>query len=236
MRPIGDWSMAIILSRCSRPSIRSWAPGSPFAAVQVAPQGLDQDVVDQRTLAGAGDAGHADERAQRNLDVDVLEVVVRRAANDAAAGSPSWSPLLGHLDLLACPTGTAPVTLFGSAMTSLGRCRRPPPRRRARRARAEVDDVVGRPHRVFVVLDDDHRVALVAQLAERLQQPVVVAGVQADRRFVEDVEHADQPAADLAGQADPLHLAAGERRGGAVERQVVEPHVAAGSRAGRGSP
>ena len=71
-------------------------------------------------------------------------------------------------------------------------------------AGAEIDDVVGRPHRVFVVLDDDDRVAQVAQLRERVEQPVVVARVQADRRLVENVEHADQAAADLAGQADAL--------------------------------
>ena len=60
-------------------------------------------------------------------------------------------------------------------------------------AGAEVDDRVGRPHRVFVVLDDDDRVAHVAQLRERVEQPFVVARVQADRRLVEDVEHAHQP-------------------------------------------
>ena len=65
-------------------------------------------------------------------------------------------------------------------------------------AGAEVDDVVGGPHRVFVVLDDDDRVAQVAQPFERAEQPLVVARVQADRRLVEDVEHADQAAADLA--------------------------------------
>ena len=92
-------------------------------------------------------------------------------------------------------------------------------------AGAEVDDVVGGPHRVFVVLDDDDRVAQVAQLGERVEQPLVVARVQADRRLVEDVEHADQAAADLAGQADALRLAAGERRGGAVEREVFEADV-----------
>src|SRR5204862_5153439 len=41
----------------------------------------------------------------------------------------------------------------------------------------------------------------------------------------EDVEHADQPAADLPGQADALGLAAGQRRGGAVECQVVQADV-----------
>ena len=45
------------------------------------------------------------------------------------------------------------------------------------------------------------------------------------RRLVQDVEHAHQLAADLGGQADALRLAAGERDGRAVERQVVEPDV-----------
>ena len=92
-------------------------------------------------------------------------------------------------------------------------------------AGAEVDDVVGRPHRVFVVLDHHHRVAHVAQPGQRVEQAVVVARMQADRRFVENVQHADQPAADLSGQANALRFAAGERRRGAVEREVVEPDV-----------
>ena len=85
--------------------------------------------------------------------------------------------------------------------------------------------VVGRAHRVFVVLDDDHRVAHVAKASERVEQPVVIARVQADRRFVENVEHADQSAADLARQPNALRFAAGKRRGSAVERQIVEPHI-----------
>ena len=40
-----------------------------------------------------------------------------------------------------------------------------------------------------------------------------------------NVEHADQAAADLPGQPNPLRFAAGERRGRAVERQIVEPDV-----------
>ncbi len=125
---------------------------------------------------------------------------------------------------------SAPARILAGQALRLGKDRRQgaggddPPAADAR-SRAEVDQVVGRPHRVLVVLDHDHRVALVAELGQRVQQPVVVAGVQADRGLVEDVEHAHQPAADLAGQADPLHLAAGERGRGAVQRQVVQPHV-----------
>ena len=72
--------------------------------------------------------------------------------------------------------------------------------------------MVGGADRALVVLDDDHRVAEVAQPLERRDQLRVVALVQADRGLVEDVEDADEARADLGGQADPLRLAAGQRR------------------------
>ena len=62
-------------------------------------------------------------------------------------------------------------------------------------------------------------------MGERAQQAGVVALVQADRRFVQDVHDAHEARADLAGEADALRLAAGEGLGAAVEGQVVEPHV-----------
>ena len=80
-------------------------------------------------------------------------------------------------------------------------------------ARADVDDPVGGGDGVLVVLDDDERVAEVAQPGEGLDQPVVVALVQPDARLVEHVEHADQAGADLGGEPDALGLAAGERAG-----------------------
>ncbi len=43
------------------------------------------DVVHQRRFAAAGNAGDHDEQAQRKLDVDVLEVVLARAANHQAS-------------------------------------------------------------------------------------------------------------------------------------------------------
>ena len=92
-------------------------------------------------------------------------------------------------------------------------------------ARADIDDPVGRAHRLFVVLDDDQRVAEIAQALQRVDQAGVVALVQADARLVEDVEHAHQAGADLRRQADALRLAAGERVGGAVERQIVESDI-----------
>src|SRR5207253_1325514 len=78
---------------------------------------------------------------------------------------------------------------------------------------------------ILVVLDDDDGVAHVAQAFEAPQQAVVVAGMQADRRLIEDVQDTNEPAADLSRKADALCLAAGQRRGAAVERQIVQADV-----------
>ncbi len=59
---------------------------------------------------------------------------------------------------------------------------------------------------------------------QRLEQALVVARVQADRGLVEDVDDAGEFRADLRCESDALRLAARERRTGAVEREVAEPH------------
>jgi hypothetical protein len=92
-------------------------------------------------------------------------------------------------------------------------------------AGAEVDDPVGGADGVLVVLDDDHRVALVADLEERREQPLVVALVEADAGLVEHVHDAAQPGADLGRQADSLALAAGQRSRRPIEAQVAKPHL-----------
>src|SRR3546814_1670958 len=99
-------------------------------------------------------------------------------------------------------------------------------------AGTDVDDVVGDADRVLVVLDDDHRVAEVAQPDERVDEPTVVALVQADRRLVEHVEHTDEPGADLGREADALRLSTGEGGGGAGKREVVEADVEEEAHAG----
>ena len=108
-------------------------------------------------------------------------------------------------------------------------CRRTSPRRRSHRpcARrgAHIDDEVGGAHHLLVVLDDDDRVAGVAQLLEAPDQPPVVALVQADRRFVEDVEDIHQLRADLRGQPDALALATRQRPRGPRQREVAQPHL-----------
>ena len=91
--------------------------------------------------------------------------------------------------------------------------------------RADVDDPVGGPDGVLVVLDHDQRVAEVPQPDQRLDQAVVVPLVQPDGRLVEHVQHADQAGADLGGEPDALRLAAGQGRRRPVEGEVVQPDV-----------
>ena len=90
------------------------------------------------------------------------------------------------------------------------------------RAGADVHDIVRRAHGVLVVLDDDERVAHVAQVFHRFEQLCVVALVQADARLIENVEHAHERGADLRGQPDALRFAAGERRRGARKREILQ--------------
>src|SRR5690554_391807 len=57
----------------------------------------------------------------------------------------------------------------------------------APRARAEIYKQIGVLHGVAVMLDDDDRIALVAQALQRLEQPAVVPRMQANRRLIEHI-------------------------------------------------
>ena len=74
-------------------------------------------------------------------------------------------------------------------------------------AGADVDDEIGAADGFFIVLDYQHGVAEIAQVQQRLEQPGVVALVQADRRLVEHVENAGQARTDLRGKPDALAFA-----------------------------
>ena len=93
-------------------------------------------------------------------------------------------------------------------------------------ARAHVDDAIGREHDLRVVLDDEQRVAGVAQLREHVDDAAEVARVQADARLVEHEQRVDERRAERRRQIDALHLAAGQRARLPIERQIAEADVA----------
>ena len=155
-----------------------------------------------------------------NGHVDVLQVVLARAAHDERLAVA-----------LAAPLRRRDRALAGEELSGRRRLAREHVVERALHddpaavhagARPHLDEVVGGANGVLVVLDDDHRVADVAQALERRDHLHVVLRVQADARLVEHVEHAHQPRADLRRQPDPLRLAARQRARPAVEVQIVE--------------
>src|SRR3954469_10305738 len=67
--------------------------GRDLRPVDLLHQRLQQDVVDERGLPRARHAGDRDEAAERDVDVDVLEVVLARASY----GEPLLARLASHL-------------------------------------------------------------------------------------------------------------------------------------------
>ena len=157
------------------------------------------------------DAGEAGEQAERELDGDVLQVVRARAATTHTPLAVGSCRFVGT-GCSRLPESHGPVIDVG-VLHQL--------RRRAlgddlaavdAGARAHVDDVIGREDRLAIVLDDEDGVAEVAEARRRLDEPRVVARVQADGGLVENVEDADERGADLRREANALALAARERR------------------------
>ena len=100
--------------------------------------------------------------------------------------------------------------------------------------RPEVDDPIRRTDHVQVVLDRDHRVPGVEQLAQRAHQLGDVVEVQPRRRFVEQIQRAFAGHAlpgplcrlrEKACQLQPLRLAAGQCRHRLAQAHVVEADV-----------
>ena len=183
-----------------------------------------QHVVHERRLAGSADAGHAGQHVQRDADVDVLQVVLARAEEaDLLARAPPPRPRHRNRQLLAQILRGERARLLHQ---SFERARKHHAPALLAGAQPQIDDVIGDPDHVGVVLDHDHRVALVAELPQDVDQPLVVARVQADGGLVEHIQRADQRGTERGREVDALRLAAGKRRGQPIEGQIFESHVA----------
>ena len=180
--------------------------------------------IDERGLARTGHPGDAGEQAQRNAQVHIAQIVASGSQHAQHLLRIGLDALCGDVDPQAAGQILAGNGLLGVEdvlQTALGHDSSAV----HAGARPDVDDVIGVADRVFVMLDDDDGVADVPQVEQRAQQAVIVALMQADGGLVENVHHAHQARADLAGQADALGLAAREGVGAATERQIVQAHV-----------
>ena len=161
----------------------SHSPGSTSTTPARALVGAVEDVLDQRRLARAGDAGDRDQRAEREVDVDVLQVV---GAGAAHRDPRQRCELLGERlpALLAAEPGHVPAGLGRRPLAQIARRSASP--RWARissivpsattwppcspAAGPEVDDVVGAADQRAVVLHHQHRVAARREVAQQGEQ------------------------------------------------------------------
>ena len=93
------------------------------------------------------------------------------------------------------------------------------------RARAHVHDPVGVAHDVELVLHHEDGVALRLEAVERAEQRLGVARMQACRRLVEHVDHAEQIAVHLGAEAEALELAGAEGGSAALEGEIAQAEI-----------
>ena len=161
-------------SPCSSRNEPTRRSQSPFARLMR----RVQHVVDERRLAGTADAGDAGQRVQRDLDIDVLQVVLGGALETNLVRQP-LAPRRRHRNRELVPeifrgqrTRLEQQSLVVARVDDLAAL--------LAGAEADVDDVIGNANHVLVVLDDEHGVALVAKLLEDVDEAPVVARVQTD--------------------------------------------------------
>ena len=184
---------------------------------------LVQNLVDETALAGARNAGHADELSQREFHVDLLQVVLFGALNgQKLAAAPA--PYRRDLDLLLAAqvlSGDRCFAGFDVIYRSLGYQSAAV----HAGARPDVDDLVCRVHGFLIVFDNDEGVADIRQFPQRLQKLRIVLLMQTDARFVQNIGNAHETGSDLCRQADSLGFAAAQSCRRAAEGQIIQTYI-----------
>ena len=197
--------------------------GAAAGAVQGGCQRFVQNFIDQRGFSRTRHTGNTNHLAQREVHRNVLQVVFPRLDNaqHLAVAFPSDGRDLDKFASRQVRARDAALRLadIGNA------ARRHDLAAVYARAGTDIDNIVRLTHGVLVMLDNDQRVAEVAQTLHSGDQLVVVALVQADARLVQHIQNARQRAADLCRQPDALAFAAGQRCRPAGQRQVAKTHA-----------
>ncbi len=135
--------------------------GCVAGAVPLPCDGLVERLHHQRGFAAAADASDAGERAERNIGVDVLQIVAACAAHADGALLVEPAAFVGDGDLAAAGqivAGDGVLVLLDVS----GRSLRNDLAAMDAGGGAHVDDVIGGEDRLFVMFDDEHRIAEIA--------------------------------------------------------------------------
>ena len=193
------------------------------SAVNLLRQRFIKNFIDQRALAGTGNPGHRRKHAQRKPHIDAGQIVFRRP-QDLHPFSIGRAPLFRHRNrqfarqVLTGNRLSTGLDIIDRSLRHHMSAMHPGPR-------SDIDDVIGAEHGFFVMLDHQQGIAQITQSLQRIQQFPVIALMQADTRFIQNIQYTDQPRTNLRRQADPLRLAAGQRTGRPVQRQVIQSDI-----------
>ncbi len=173
---------------------------------------LDEDLADERGLAGAGDAGDGGENTEGEKGVEVVQVI----AGDAGEAEPSRRSAWGVQRGLAGADVVASLRR-GNVVKARGRTAVEDLAAAFAGAGANIDDPVGAADDVDFVLDDEKGVAGAFERVERVEEGFSVGGMKAGGGLIEDIDDAEEIGMHLRGEAEALQLAGGEGGRAALE-------------------
>src|SRR5205807_3278613 len=88
--------------------------------------------------------------------------------------------------------------------------------------RAKIDDVVSLADGLFIVFDHHNAIALLLQTVQCAQQLCIVAWVQTDSGFIEDITHTTQVRAQLRRQTETLRFPARQGIAATIQGQIAQ--------------
>ncbi len=183
-------------------------------------QGRGEGVENQGAFPRATHPGDAAEGAQRDFQVDPLEVMGGRTAQNEPADRLGTAGRKGNPAATGKKRACQGVFLGGDFLRGALGNQFPAV---GPGAGTKFDQVIRTAERLLVVFHHQKRVAEIAEVAEEIEEPGVVDGVKTDAGLVEDVKDAGKSSAELGGQAGTAGLASREGVHGAIEGEVTEP-------------
>ncbi len=91
--------------------------------------------------------------------------------------------------------------------------------------RSDVNDMVRSQHHFFVVFHDDNRVAQIAEVFQRFDQLYIIACMESDARFIQNIEYAHELSTNLCSQPDALGLSSAQGPQRPVEMEIIQSNV-----------
>ena len=92
-------------------------------------------------------------------------------------------------------------------------------------SRTDIDNVVCRKHRIFIMLYHEQRISHIFQVFQSRNEFIIIPLVQSDARLVQYIADPDQTGAYLRRQTNPLRFSAGKASRCSGQRKIIQSHL-----------